>query len=519
MTIRRAKAVGVAVIAAGSLVVSASSDAGAGVAGGLGFNAAVYVSAQTPWGPIIFGAPSAIGDVSGDGRADLIVATNAFTPKYQYEVLVYKQTATHGLSKATIYPLPNENGNVDRDHVFLVDMNGDGRTDVVVATVGGVDVLLQGAHGGLHPAVRVPIPLGSMEAVADLDGDGHPDIVALLPSTNGIGAFQVFWGKTATTFTPGPVINLPTGSGDLTPESSVRIGDLNGDHRLDIVVTGTNFWTSLQSSGRTFSPPTHTYSVLGANGLPTGSSGADVGDVNGDGLADVVLTTSDSSGQVDVFYGQANGLLSAPRFIFGGINTTGVTIGDLNGDGRNDIAVMNDGWNSITTIIQQPDGSLADTEHYVPIKDPQFEQFGTSIGDLNGDGLPDIALASGYQAIAYQTNPRPDPSLNMVGGNVTLVGPTTAKNGVAFNVSGNSYYMPLAVQGSGVPPFTGQTMYLQTGKTSAGPWSTVTKAVTDNQGSYAAVIRLTTSAYVNVIYPGTWMIYAMTTLPIYVKVS
>jgi hypothetical protein len=518
VTIRRTNAVGVAVIVAGSLVVSASSDAGAGTTGGLGFNAAVYLSAQSPWGPIGFGVSSAIGDVSGDGRADLVVASNAFTPKYQYEVLVYKQTATHGLSKATIYPLPNENGNVDKDHVFLADMNGDGRTDVVVATVGGVDVLLQGAHGGLHPAVRVPIPLGSMEAVADLDGDGHPDIVALVPSTNGAGGgFQVFWGKTATTFTPGPVINLPT-AGSLTPETSIRIGDLNGDHRPDIVVTGSQFWTSLQGSGRTFSTPTHTYNVLNASGLPTGSSGADVGDVNGDGLADVVLSTSDTSG-LEVFYGQANGLLSAPRFIFGGINTSGVTIGDLNGDGRNDIAVMNGGWNSITTILQQPDGSLADAEHYIPIQYPQDEQFGMAIGDLNGDGLADIALVGAYQAIAYQTNPRPDPSVDMVGGGVTLAGPATAKAGVAFTVSGHSFYSPLTVQGSGVPPFTGQTMYLQTGKTSAGPWSTVTKAVTDNQGNYAAVIRLTTSAYVNVIYPGTSMIYPMTTLPIDVKVS
>lgn len=505
----------VAVAVGGVITAGVGAPAGASVASGFGFDPAVYVASQAP-GPVIgFGSSSAIGDVSGDGRADLVVTSNGVTAKYSEEVLVYKQTASHGLSKATVYPLPAENVTTDRDQAFLLDMNGDGRTDVVVAVVGGVDVLLQGAHGGLRAAVRVSTIGGSVQTVADLDGDGHPDIVAMVASTNGSGVeFQIFWGKSATTFAPGQVVDLPSPTGASIP-TGVRTGDLNGDHRLDIIVTGGNLWTSLQTGSRTFSTPKTSYTVVDQNGQLTSSLGADVGDVNGDGLADVVLSAG--SAQADVFYGQANGTLSAPRVVFAGINPTGVTIGDLTGDGRNEIAVMNDGWNSVTTIIQQADGSLAAAARYVPVKYPQFEQFGVSIGDLNGDSLADITVMGSYQAVVYQTNPRPVPVL--VGGNVTLSGPSAAKAGVAFSVAGNSTYQPQSAACCFNPPFSGQTMIVQTAKTATGPWTTLTRAGTDNLGNFTTSIKFNTSAYIQVVYPGNTTMYPMSTPPIYVKVS
>ena len=496
----------VAISSVAVLIISGVAQSSAVAAGNssLGFDPAIYLSAPVPGGAIIGGSSSVIGDVSGDGLADLVVTSDAVTASYSDELVVYKQTAAHGLSQGRVYPLPAEKVTTDRDQAFLTDMNGDGRADVVVAVSAGVEVLLQGAHGSLHPPVRFSISGGGFETVADLDGDGHPDVVAIVPSTNGSGlAFQVFWGTTATTFTPGQLVNLPVPTGTSIP-TSVRVGDLNGDHWPDVVVTGGSFWTSIQSARRNFSIPTKTYQVVDAYG-PMSSSGADVGDVNGDGRADVVLSAS--TGAVDIFYGQANGSLLPVRLVYGCVNPTGVAIGDLNGDGRNDIAVMSDGFNSISTIIQQPTGSLATALHPVPVQYPQFEQFGMSIGDVNDDGLKDLALVGSYQAVVHQTNPPPAPQL--VGGSIDLAAPASARAGVAFTVTGQAFYQPGMVASPTAQPFTGQTLTLQKASTSNGPWTDVAHPLTDNMGNFAAAITLTTSAYIRVTYPGSPTMYPM----------
>ena len=506
MVISSVAVLAIAGVAQPSAVAAASS--------GLGFDPAIYLSTPVPGGAIIGGSSSVIGDVSGDGSADLVVTSAAVTANYSDELVVYKQTTAHGLSQGRVYPLPAEKVTTDRDQAFLADMNGDGRADVVVAVSAGVEILLQGTHGSLHPPVRFAIPGGGFETVADLDGDGHPDVVAVVPSTNGSGlAFQVFWGTTATTFTAGQLVNLPVPTGNSIP-TSVRVGDLNGDHRPDIVVTGGSFWTSIQTAKRTFSIPTATYQVVDAYGL-AGSSGADVGDVNGDGRADVVLSAS--TGEIDIFYGQTDGSLSPVRLVYGLVNPTGVTIGDLNGDGRNDIAVMSDGFNSISTIIQQPTGSLATAAHPVPVQYPQFEQFGMSIGDVNGDRLADLALVGSYQAVVHQTNPRPAPQL--VGGSISLSAPATAHAGVTFTVTGQAFYQPGMVASPTAQPFTGQPVTLQTAPTGNGPWTSVAAAVTDNMGNFAAAITLTTTKYVRVAYAGSPTMYPMSSPSHSVKIT
>jgi hypothetical protein len=69
-------------------------------------------------------------------------------------------------------------------------------------------------------------------------------------------------------------------------------------------------------------------------------SAPNVGDVNNDGIADVVTS---AFGVVDVFYGPRSGILAAPVTVLGGMNPAGVGIGDISGDGRADIIVATAG--------------------------------------------------------------------------------------------------------------------------------------------------------------------------------
>src|SRR2546428_4307525 len=107
-----------------------------------------------------------------------------------------------------------------------------------------------------------------------------------------------------------------------------------------------------------------------------------VGDVNGDGLTDVV-SVDDGAGMYDVFLQTLSGLPGAPTMTFQGPVSREVAIADMDGDGKNDIVSL--GANS-TRIFYQDFGSFGTRFAVVPTSGTH-----TAIGDLNGDGRRDIA--------------------------------------------------------------------------------------------------------------------------------
>ena len=68
-------------------------------------------------------------------------------------------------------------------------------------------------------------------------------------------------------------------------------------------------------------------------------------------------------------------------------------------------------------------------------------------------------------------------------------------------------------------PFTGQTVTLQRAPTGNGPWTDVAGPVTDNMVNFAGAIKLTTTQYIRVTYPGSPPMYPMSALPIAVKIT
>jgi hypothetical protein len=172
------------------------------------------------WGQNLWGFSTAIADVTGDGRPD-VVATNGGSPNSTY-LRVFPQQSdgslgqplTYALASAplTIYPYWG---------IGTGDLNGDGTTDVAVATPGGIDLLYQ-KSGVLQPATLLPgAPAANDVKVADLNGDGRADIVAgtlqgvLLFVSGTLGFTQ----QTLASWAP----------------SAIGIADVNGDGRYDVV--------------------------------------------------------------------------------------------------------------------------------------------------------------------------------------------------------------------------------------------------------------------------------------------
>lgn len=299
--------------------------------------------------------------------------------------------------------------------VIVADFNGDGKVDVAVATTyiagppphqGYVEVYLQTGPGNFEAPVRYlvgPDPWGM--SAGDVDGDGRLDLVVASPDTvapqiNVIGDSGGIAILRQDPAQPGHFLTsqwIATGGA----AEDAAIADLNGDGRTDLVVAD-----GVQVNSRALllrQNPTASGTFLAPTSLQTdsgsGSQDLVVADVNGDGLSDVVLATNNS---IVILYRSVAGGFDPPLLLAAGTNTNGVAVADLDGDGRADIVAANaghassgaTGGASVTIFRQTSPGSFITTN--IPVADGARR---VAIGDLNGDGVPDIAVVSlVYQA-------------------------------------------------------------------------------------------------------------------------
>jgi hypothetical protein len=190
-----------------------------------------------------------------------------------------------------------------------------------------------------------------------------------------------------------PPVRLDAGH---LPSSASPI-DLNGDRNIDLVVLRAQprgeIALYLGRGGGEFDiGPTY-----GEIGVPHGVS---VGDLDGDGRPDVVISTSGpvgGNGSILIFHNSGNGTLKPPSALSVGANLTSPRLADVNGDGKLDILVALDRPNGtshdtgakLLVLLGHGDGTF-DTAR---ISDVGETARGLTIGDFNRDGKPDVATA------------------------------------------------------------------------------------------------------------------------------
>src|SRR5579872_4072374 len=233
-------------------------------------------------------------------------------------------------------------------------------------------------------------------SVADLDGDGKPDVIVADWGANMISVFRNI--STNGSLTPGsfaPRVDFAVGN---TPYF-MEVADLDGDGKPDLVVA--NWGDSTISVFRNLSTPgSFTSNSFAARvDLTVGPSPYQVviADVDGDGLPDL-LTANSGSTNVSVLRNLGGGGISgntfapAVNFSTGG-TPFGIAIGDLNGDGKPDVAVANQ--NGTLGILQNASapGAINSNSFAPPVTwSVGGRPLGVAIGDLDNDGKPDIAL-------------------------------------------------------------------------------------------------------------------------------
>jgi hypothetical protein len=347
-----------------------------------------------------------VADVNGDGTPDLLVATtlDQGLPNNQgFANVILGQHATPGTYQTGVqYPTTG----ADPSSIAVADLAASGSLDVVIANYssGSVTVFAHGATAGTYqPGVDVATGgVPNQVAIGSLNG-GNPDIVVADASASG-NVIILFHDPANPGKFLAPVM-LPTG---LTT-TAVAIADINGDGHPDIVAAaydsnGNNgavlvFYQSATTPG-TFAAPVS---------FPAGAQpqAVRVADVNADGLPDLVVANlgpgADGTGMSGVsvlLQDPANhGKFLAPVTYATQSGAVDVAVGDLNGDGKPDLVVANLGpapSGSVSVLLQNPatPGTFGAASNY-----PGFGQpLSVAIADLNGDGRPDIAVADSTTA-------------------------------------------------------------------------------------------------------------------------
>jgi Bacterial Ig-like domain (group 3)/FG-GAP-like repeat len=356
----------------------------------------------------------AVADVNLDGKPDLIVANNCTSwavcmqdPEGIVAVLLGNGDGTFQAARRF------GTGNSGGTSVFVADVNGDGKPDLLVATycfggdcdTGGVAVLLGNGDGTFQTAQIYRS--GGYHAgsifVADVNGDGKPDLaVANSCSTRAncgqetggpLGNVGVLLGNGDGTFQPATSYASGGGLAD-----SVAIADVNGDGKADLVVGQQCLDSSTCKTGvvgvligtgdGSFLPVVNYSQVDRVYSMA-------VADVNHDGKVDIVVGNYYTVG---VLLGNGDGTFQAVQtYNADSDEAQSIAVGDVNGDGNPDLVVAS--WTCagicyhawVSVLLGKGDGSFQAVE-----KHNSYGNVATSVAlaDLNGDTKPDMVVAN-----------------------------------------------------------------------------------------------------------------------------
>ena len=377
------------------------------------------------------------GDVNGDGYADVIVGAPFYDNSLvnQGRVFVYHGSA----SGPAASPAWTADGDEAEQYfgynvATAGDINGDGYSDVIVATFGAVTLRLSVYHGSSAGLGATPVWMAELDFVprdlataGDVNGDGYSDVIVGGKKT-GAELVVVYHGS------PSGLATTPawTAEGDQASayfgESVGTAGDVNGDGYADVLIGAPHYGTNQgrafvyhgSASGLGASPA---WMAQGDEAIRTfGHSVATAGDVNGDGYADVIVGASgflgdpSARGHALAYLGSAAGLAPGPAWTVEGdqaeafLGWSVATAGDVNGDGYADVIVGVPGYDSPVDdegrayVYLGSAAGLSTNRIWNTTSGQEDSGFGEIVataGDVDGDGYSEVIVGASTYNNSY----------------------------------------------------------------------------------------------------------------------
>jgi hypothetical protein len=294
---------------------------------------------------------------------------------------------------------------MDPTSVAVADLNGDGIPDLVVTNQGGntISVLLGNGAGTFATAQTLTVGTApTAVAAADLDGDGKPDLVV---ANSGDGTVSVL--RNTTTRGAATFSFVLAQQPNVGPDPiAVAVADINNDGKLDLVVTnhagasdaGSGTVTVLLGNGDgTFQKNPQIIMVgSGPTAAPfnAGPAGVAVADLNNDGNLDIVAATQGDYTVTVLLNATASGastvsFTAQPIFALDALIDS-VTVADVNGDGKPDfVGAYSRYYGRVPVLLGDGDGSFQVRPMFRVGSNPDS----VAVADLNGDGKPDAVAA------------------------------------------------------------------------------------------------------------------------------
>lgn len=332
-----------------------------------------------------------VADLNGDGKPDIVV-TNECASSCTYGGAV---GVLLGNGDGTFQSVTTYLTGVDEYSVAVADVNRDGHPDLVVADSKGVEILLGNGDGTFQTAYSSG-GSGQSVALADVNGDGKLDLLVA-----GGSDIEVLLGNGDGTFQPA-VAYGSGGSGGGSGATSLAVADVNGDGKPDLLEAnwGSNSVGVLLGNGDGTFQTAVTYGSGGE--FPYSVA---VADVSGDGRPDLIVANDCenpcvSSGVLSVLLGNGDGTFqTAVTYSSGGYGAMSVKVADVNGDAKRDLVAANwcigqcvEGHSGVGVLLGKGDGTFQTALTYVL---PGFDSWSVAVADVNGDGRPDVVVTLG----------------------------------------------------------------------------------------------------------------------------
>ena len=310
--------------------------------------------AMTSWPRTDFGAAAGVNadgmavlDVDGDGRLDIVGEVPAAS-----DIKVYWLRSTNAAAttwSATLVGAITPPGEIGGQGYATGQIVSGGKSEIVLTSGGGGPLYFfqipANPSAGNWPKVTITSNCGEEGiGLTDVDADGDLDVVGLV---NPAGTTVAWWENPGTGAGSWAQHSLGTTSG--LEADRVAVADINGDGRPDVVVTETNLGTSGNSAFWYESPTNPRTSTSWARRTIASNQGSlnsmDVADLNGDGRPDVVTGEHRGSLKVTVWQNVNNGASWTAHTVGTGQEShLGTRLADLDRDG--DIDIVSIAWDA-----------------------------------------------------------------------------------------------------------------------------------------------------------------------------